>query len=130
MPNSGAKRLKAFRTELHVLLQSLQTVFQWQITRSSRAVHGHSGKLYIPPIEREREGGEERRRIQTVTIKRQILPQYDQQFKRLVLDILPIVVSYQQSTVEEVTSHYVNVDPVSKYVTHKHKAKTSQHSRK
>jgi len=51
--------------------------------------------------------------------------------KRLVFDgILPIVPSYQQYTAEEVTSHYVSTDLISKYVTQQHKAKTSQHSRK
>jgi hypothetical protein len=52
-------------------------------------------------------------------------------FKRLLFDeALPIVPSYHQSTAEEVTGYYVNADPISKYITHKHKAKTSQHSRK
>jgi hypothetical protein len=51
--------------------------------------------------------------------------------KRLVFDgTLPIVPSYQQYTAEEVTSYYVNIDLITKYVTQQHKAKTSQQSRK
>jgi hypothetical protein len=51
--------------------------------------------------------------------------------KRLVYDgALPTVPSYKQSTAEEVASYYVNTNPISKYVSQKHKAKTSELSRK